>query len=562
MSASSNGILLPRRGPSPVEAHRRRVETRVLASRVVVVLAVLGLVSAVAHGLRRVFSPVADLVPGLTEATARPTLLLVSIALLITARGLRKGHRLSWVLALGVLALSAVLHLLKGVDVFETLVLLAALVWLASRWSAFPVLPTRRAVRRAAWVTGLSTAGLAGAVALVATLVPEHSGRARAEELGSIVHPVSFALTLVFVVTMLWALTSPRDAVRLSPADHVKEREHARHVVERHGGGTLDYFALRDDKDWFFVADSVVAFSVRGGVCLVSPDPIGPADERELVWAEFLSMASSNGWSVAVVAASADWLPVYEASGLHVVYFGDEAVVDCPTFTLAGSAHKSLRQAVNRVERAGYTTTFHDPATLDADLRAAISEMAEESRRGEDERGFSMTLSRLFDPADTGLMLSVTRSAEGRVDAFCQWVPAAAVDGWSLDVMRRRLDTDDIPNGLVDTTIVHTVAELVRRGERGLGLNFAVMREVLESDDSASRLDQVTRPLLQRLSRGTQMETLGKFNDKFEPTWVPRYVVLDSAELIATQAVVLAGAEGVTEIPVIGRFLGAVGTAR
>jgi len=88
------------------------------------------------------------------------------------------------------------------------------------------------------------------------------------------------------------------------------------------------------------------------------------------------------------------------------------------------------------------------------------------------------------------------------------------------------------------------------------------MREVLESDDSASRLDQVTRPLLQRLSRGTQMETLGKFNDKFEPTWVPRYVVLDSAELIATQAVVLAGAEGVTEIPVIGRFLGAVGTAR
>lgn len=562
MVISTSGILVPRRRSSAVDAHRRRVETRVLASRVVVALAVLGLVSAVTHGLRRVLSPLEDLVPGLTQATARPTLLLVSIALLITARGLLKGHRLSWALALGVLALSAVLHLLKNVDILETLLVLAALVWLAPRWSAFPVLPTRRAVRRAAWITGLSAVALVGSFALVSVLVADQTGKARAHAVGSILHPVSFVLTVVFVVTMLWALTSPRDAVRLSPADHVKEREHARHVVDLHGGGTLDYFALRDDKDWFFVGESVVAFSVRGGVCLVSPDPIGPVGERELVWSEFLGMASSNGWSVAVVAASADWLPVYEASGLHVVYFGDEAVVDCPTFTVAGSAHKSLRQAVNRVERAGYVTTFHDPATIDADLRTAITEMAEESRRGEDERGFSMTLSRLFDPADSGLMLSVTRSADGRIDAFCQWVPAAAIGGWSLDVMRRRLGSDDIPNGLIDTTIVHTVAELVRRGDRGLGLNFAVMREVLESDDSASRLDQVTRPLLQRLSRGTQMETLGKFNDKFEPTWVPRYVILDSAELVATQAVVLAGAEGVTEIPVIGRFLGAVGGSR
>ena len=52
------------------------------------------------------------------------------------------------------------------------------------------------------------------------------------------------------------------------------------------------------------------------------------------------------------------------------------------------------------------------------------------------------------------------------------------------------------------------------------------------------------------------MGTLSTFNEKFDPGWVPRYVVLDSVELVATQALVLAGAEGVTEIPVIGRFLG------
>ena len=76
-----------------------------------------------------------------------------------------------------------------------------------------------------------------------------------------------------------------------------------------------------------------------------------------------------------------------------------------------------------------------------------------------------------------------------------------------------------------------------------------------------SRMDSLARPILQRLSQGTQMGTLSTFNEKFDPGWVPRYVVLDSVEYVATQALVLAGAEGVTEIPVIGRFLGNIGAA-
>ena len=67
------------------------------------------------------------------------------------------------------------------------------------------------------------------------------------------------------------------------------------------------------------------------------------------------------------------------------------------------------------------------------------------------------------------------------------------------------------------------------------------------------------RPMLQRLSQQTQMSSLASFNEKFGPTWQPRYVVLDAAEFVGTQALVMAGAEGVTEIPVIGRFLGRPG---
>jgi lysyl-tRNA synthetase class 2 len=122
------------------------------------------------------------------------------------------------------------------------------------------------------------------------------------------------------------------------------------------------------------------------------------------------------------------------------------------------------------------------------------------------------------------------------------------------------MDVPDLPNGLIDFTLARTIDEVVARGQRGLGLNFAVMREVLEGDP-VTRFDTLVRPLLERVSRTTQMSSLSTFNSKYGPGWAPRYVVLDAAEFVATQALVMADAEGVTELPVIGRFLGHGGRA-
>ncbi len=52
-----------------------------------------------------------------------------------------------------------------------------------------------------------------------------------------------------------------------------------------------------------------------------------------------------------------------------------------------------------------------------------------------------------------------------------------------------------------------------------------------------------------------QIESFWKFNAKYEPTWLPRYIVYDSAEQFVPMAVQLMRAESLTEIPVFGRFL-------
>ncbi|MDQ1516320.1 MAG: lysyl-tRNA synthetase, class, partial [Actinomycetota bacterium] len=63
------------------------------------------------------------------------------------------------------------------------------------------------------------------------------------------------------------------------------------------------------------------------------------------------------------------------------------------------------------------------------------------------------------------------------------------------------------------------------------------------------------RWLLGRMSESVQIESLWRFNEKYDPDWRPRYAVFESTEDLAVAALAVARAEGVTELPLVGRFL-------
>ncbi len=554
------------------EHWRRRDRVRTLSAWGVAAIGVLGILSAISPPLRLRLLAVLDFLPFHVARVAATTLVLGSFGLVLTARGLRRGQQLAWGATMVLLVVTAVLHVVKGLDLEEALLTAGMAVWLLRHRDAFPVLPTRSAVRTTVIVgLGGGVGALLVGTVLTYTFDRRHhpkvgeSLRAVADRLGGastlplpgtgrFVTPMLVATGIGLIWTVLWVLLSPRAGRHLTGAAHLAERERARALLAATPGRTLDYFALRDDKDWFFSEHSMVAHSVRRGVCLVSPDPIGPEVEREEVWADFMGYVERNGWSVAVVGAAEDWLPVYESTGLRSLYLGDEAVVDCRAFTLEGRARKSLRGAYGRVQRAGFSAEFVDVAGIDPGTRAALEEIATTSRRGEVERGFSMTLSRILDPADVEIMVTIVRDRAGTPQAFLQWAPATAVQGWSLDVMRHHQGVD-LPNGLTDFAIIETIRHVAATGGRSLSLNFAVLRGVVAGEDT-SPLARASRAALHRLSDRMQIVSLWRFNAKYDPTWVPRYVVMDSVEFAAAQGLVLVDAEGVTELPVVGRFLG------
>ena len=238
---------------------------------------------------------------------------------------------------------------------------------------------------------------------------------------------------------------------------------------------------------------------------------------------------------------------------MRYIYLGDEAVVDLQAFSLQGGKMKSLRQACSRIERNGYTAEFLDPATIDPARVPALVELMGLNRRGEGERGFSMMLGRLFDPKDTGLLLTIVSDASGRPAAMCQFVPSPAINGYSLDLMRR--DPGEHPNGLLDFALCATIEHLKGLGATGLSLNFSAFRSTLDGERGDSLTQRVERWGLKKLSSVMPIETLWKFNEKYQPSWLARHLVFASPELFVPVVAAALRAESITEIPMLGRFL-------
>jgi lysylphosphatidylglycerol synthetase-like protein (DUF2156 family) len=256
---------------------------------------------------------------------------------------------------------------------------------------------------------------------------------------------------------------------------------------------------------------------------------------------------------VALLGASEEWLPTYEADGMRSLYVGDEAVVDVAKFTLEGGKAKGLRHAVNRAVTAGYTFEVRDPSCLDPELEAALRQVMTESRRGGVERGYAMTLGRVFDPADRGLLIGIAYEPNGDPAAFCQFVPAPGIGGWSLDLMRR--SDRPHPNSISDFVVVSTILALQQWGATGLALNFATMRAVLAGEAGDRWAQRMQSIVARHLSTSMQIESLWKHNAKYRPAWQPRYAVYDSPEHMVPSALAVAKAESFWELPIIGRFL-------
>jgi lysyl-tRNA synthetase, class II len=531
--------------------------------RVAAVLAVLDILNPVErhHYHSRAMDGVAD---GTTFAAA----MFSAGAMLVLAGALRRRKKRAWVLAVisVLVGLVTQVHLHRPSVGLLNVAVLALLVWARRDFTARSERTGRLAAVRVLTVM-LSVSVVAG-LFLTARVAPKATfGSRLIEVLSGLVgftpelefrRAYASALTevalntlgaLTVLLTLLTFLAPARKPARLSAT----AEEQLRLLLERYGGrDSLGYFALRGDKVAMFSPSgkAAVVYRVVGGVSLASGDPLGDPEAWPGAIQSWLEEADTYAWTPGVVGASEEGAIAYRRAGLDSLELGDEAVLELDEFSLEGRSMRVVRQAVNRVRRAGYTLDVRRQSELEGPELDELCATAE-ALRGEDvERGFSMALGRIGDKRDPQLMIARARDADGRLVAVLAFVPWGT-DGLSLDLMRRARDTE---NGTVEFVVVGVAEQVRALGVRRISLNFAVFRSVFErgSRVGAGPVLRLWHRLLLLASRWWQIESLYRANAKYQPEWIPRFVCFRRAAELPRVAVAAAEAEAFIQRPRLG----------
>ncbi|GAA2122756.1 phosphatidylglycerol lysyltransferase domain-containing protein [Kitasatospora saccharophila] len=351
---------------------------------------------------------------------------------------------------------------------------------------------------------------------------------------------------VLFLLVLYVAFRSPRGEELQTDEDQARLRE----LLEKQGErDSLGYFALRRDKAVVFSPSgkAAIAYRVVGGVTLASGDPIGDPEAWPGAIDAWLAEAREHAWVPAVMGASEEAGVIYARHGMDALELGDEAIVELDEFSLDGRAMRVVRQAYNRVKRAGYTVRIRRHGDIPECEMAELVARADHWRDGATERGFSMALGRLGDAGDGRCVMLECFDGDGELRALLSFVPWGR-HGLSLDLMRRDRDSE---NGLMEFMVIELLQRAPEVELERVSLNFAMFRSVFErgSKLGAGPVLRLWRSVLGFFSRWWQIESLYRANAKYRPIWEPRYLLFEKSGEIPRIGIASARAEGFITAP-------------
>lgn len=474
---------------------------------------------------------------------------VIGFMLLTLATNLLRRKRIAWLLTVGLLSLSILVHLIKGLDVEESLlsgvllfhllvmrqtftaksdrpsiaqgirVLLGALLFtLAYGTMGFYILDGRFEVNEQAVNFDLDRA-LFQTLAMFFTaddagLVPKTRF---AEFFADSIYGIG-SVTLGYALLMLLRPVLLRNSASFS------ERNKAKEIVEKYGQTTLGRLALLEDKSYYFSPSgkTAIAYVPKGRGAIALGDPIGPVEDRKEAILGFQAFCDRNDWYPTFYQTLPDDLETYYAVGFRVIQIGESAIVNLKDFSLKGKGKQNLRTAINRLTKAGHQVKFYEPP-LSSDLirqMKAVSDEWLQMVQGAEKR-FSVGWFNETYLRETRAI--AIHTPDGKISAFANMISSGnQVIG--VDLMRRRTEVE---NGTMECLFASMLQHSQELGYAEFDLGLSALAGVGEAEKSG-RLEKVLIYLSEHLSKFYNFQGLHSFKDKFGPRWEARYLVYPS----------------------------------
>ncbi|NOY38071.1 MAG: lysylphosphatidylglycerol synthetase family protein [Chlorobi bacterium] len=291
-------------------------------------------------------------------------------------------------------------------------------------------------------------------------------------------------------------------------------------LVGLYGNSPLDYFKTYFDKILFFPEspdDGFLAYKFYKGVSIVLENPVCSPEKRGDILREFEHFCSTMDYIYFIYRIPDKDIQLYKDLGMKTLPIGQEAIVNLDRFSLEGREMKSIRNAIRKAEKSGYTAKIYLPPVPDGKLQQ-LQQVSDEwlSANKRDELVFSQGLFKQSEVKNTTILAS--ENSEGKIAGFLNIIPDYKKNEGTYDLIRK---TNDAPNGIIDYQIIKMFEYF-----KSLNLHYANMGMVPITGKELDNLSitQALNLLSKVIHKFNDFNGLREFKEKFKPEWETRYL--------------------------------------
>jgi lysylphosphatidylglycerol synthetase-like protein (DUF2156 family) len=338
----------------------------------------------------------------------------------------------------------------------------------------------------------------------------------------------------------LWVLIVARRAFRVPSRRKIRRTAPtagpatAAALLQRHGGNNLSWMTTWPENLLFVRSDGqgCVAYRRHAGVAVAVGDPIGPAGTGEVTVREFARMCDRSGLVPCMFSVTTDGQRAAAVLGWQSVQVAEDTVIDLEGLEFRGKAWQDVRSAMNRAAKDGVRYRLVTLAEQSRGMIAQVRAISDEwvGDKGMPEMGF--TLGGVDEALDPHTRVGLAIDAADTVQGVTSWMPVYAagghVQGWTLDLMRRRTDGF---RPVIEFLIASSCLALREHGARFVSLSGAPLARA-PGDRTETTLERLLETLGAAMEPYYGFRSLHAFKMKFQPRHEAMYLTYrDAADL-------------------------------
>lgn len=522
----------------------RHLFIRIVPALLIFSLGLINIISVVTPPIHLRLKLIREFLPLGAINASNVLVLFIGLALLITSAFMFKGLKNAWRLALLLSVLSLIGNLTKALDYEEAIFAGAIIILLLLSRSQYKIRSSIKWIR-----LGLLSVGIIFLSVLIFGFTGfyfidvkhfgidftwrqslDYSIRSFLLAGESPLHPrTHFGHQFLWLIHLLgfvaWGFllfTIIKPFLKIEPVNETG-RERAKFLLSQYGNSSIDYFKISRDKLFFFsgIHDAFVSYRIANGFAIVLEEPVCAEEDKMEVLQEFYNQCNKMGLKTAFYRVDENSILWFNQLRKQKMIIGQEAILDAENFTLEGKDKKSLRNALNSLQKKGFTTSIHK-APLENNLVMELKKISDEwlTAYDKEEQVFSQGM---FDANEIMQQDVITiADAEGNIAAFLNIIPDYSPDESTYDLIRK---TADAPAGCMDALIIKMIDYAKENKCRYINLGLVPMTGIIEPQSPAEQLIKYAGEKLKRFKR---YHSLRNFKEKYATIWEDKFLVYEN----------------------------------